>query len=216
MSPATPSNPVPMVRPDPEAPGVLAVTKADSIELRIPNVYMKGLPPNFPKEQLSAPTKDFGGYSDYLVLPDAYVKIRDAPCVRRSHQASSLAHGQRVERSQKPNFRSLCRLSRTTRAARTHLCSTITPAFQRFELSGHGDDSSPNCQLSYNPAGCFTQFEGAASPRSAPSSTSPLSDQRRIQPAQAQPNLHNLSDMLHQLPPHPVISRTISKEVRKE
>jgi len=48
--------------------------------------------------------------------------------VRRRHQASSWAHDQRVERSRKLNFRSLCRPSRTTRAARMCLCSTITPA----------------------------------------------------------------------------------------
>lgn len=50
-----------MVQPDPEAPGVPAATKADSSEPRIPNVYINGLPPNFPEEQLYALTKDFGG-----------------------------------------------------------------------------------------------------------------------------------------------------------
>ena len=29
--------------------------------LRTPNVYINGLPPNFPEEQLYAMTKDFGG-----------------------------------------------------------------------------------------------------------------------------------------------------------
>jgi hypothetical protein len=37
------------------------VTKADPSELRVPNVYINGLPPNFPEEQLYALTKDFGG-----------------------------------------------------------------------------------------------------------------------------------------------------------
>ncbi|KAI9449450.1 hypothetical protein BJY52DRAFT_1192573 [Lactarius psammicola] len=52
-----------MVQPDrdPEAPGVPTVTKTDSSELRIPNVYTNGLPPNFPEEQLYAFTKHFGG-----------------------------------------------------------------------------------------------------------------------------------------------------------
>ncbi len=62
MSRATLSNSAPMVQPDPEAPGVPTVTKADSSEPRIvPNVYINGLPPNFPEEQLYALTKDFGG-----------------------------------------------------------------------------------------------------------------------------------------------------------
>ncbi|KAH8998021.1 hypothetical protein EDB92DRAFT_1317323 [Lactarius akahatsu] len=55
------SNSAHIVQPDPEAPGVPAVTKADSSEPRIPNVYINGLPPNFPEEQLYALTKDFGG-----------------------------------------------------------------------------------------------------------------------------------------------------------
>ncbi|KAH9077932.1 hypothetical protein EDB83DRAFT_2311578 [Lactarius deliciosus] len=55
------SNSAPIVQPDPEAPGVPAVTKADSNEPRVPNVYINGLPPNFPEEQLYALTKDFGG-----------------------------------------------------------------------------------------------------------------------------------------------------------
>ncbi|KAH9063249.1 hypothetical protein EDB87DRAFT_227660 [Lactarius vividus] len=58
---ATLSNSAPIVQPDPEAPGVPAVTKADSREPCIPNVYINGLPPNFPEEQLYALTKDFGG-----------------------------------------------------------------------------------------------------------------------------------------------------------
>ena len=37
------------------------VSKADLSEQRIPNVYVNGLPPNFPEEQLYALTKDFGG-----------------------------------------------------------------------------------------------------------------------------------------------------------
>ncbi|KAH9010029.1 hypothetical protein EDB84DRAFT_1147487 [Lactarius hengduanensis] len=61
MSRAILSNSAPIVQPDPEAPGVPAVTKADSSEPRIPNVYINGLPPNFPEEQLYALTKDFGG-----------------------------------------------------------------------------------------------------------------------------------------------------------
>ncbi|KAI9459153.1 hypothetical protein BJY52DRAFT_383079 [Lactarius psammicola] len=61
VSRATLPNSAPMVQPDPEAPGVPAVTKADSSEPRIPNVYINGLPPNFPEEQLYALTKDFGG-----------------------------------------------------------------------------------------------------------------------------------------------------------
>lgn len=61
MSRATLSNSAPTVQPDPEAPGVPAATKADSSEQRVPNVYINGLPPNFPEEQLYALTKDFGG-----------------------------------------------------------------------------------------------------------------------------------------------------------
>jgi hypothetical protein len=63
MSCATLSNLAPMVQLDldPDAQGVLAVTRADSSEPRIPNVYINGLPPNFPEEQLYALTKDFGG-----------------------------------------------------------------------------------------------------------------------------------------------------------
>jgi len=37
------------------------VTTADPSEPHIPNVYINGLPPNFPEEQLYALTKDFGG-----------------------------------------------------------------------------------------------------------------------------------------------------------
>jgi hypothetical protein len=37
------------------------VTKADPSEPPVPNVYINGLPPNFPEEQLYALTKDFGG-----------------------------------------------------------------------------------------------------------------------------------------------------------
>ena len=37
------------------------VTKPDPDEVRVPNVYINGLPPNFPEEQLYALTKDFGG-----------------------------------------------------------------------------------------------------------------------------------------------------------
>ena len=55
------SNSAPTVQSDPEAPGVPAVTRSDSSELRVPNVYINGLPPNFPEEQLYALTKDFGG-----------------------------------------------------------------------------------------------------------------------------------------------------------
>jgi hypothetical protein len=61
MSRATLSKSAPTVQTDPEAPGVPAVTKSDSSELRVPNVYINGLPPNFPEEQLYALTKDFGG-----------------------------------------------------------------------------------------------------------------------------------------------------------
>ena len=61
--PATLSDLVPRVQPDPETPCVqtATVTKADTSELRVPNVYINGLPPNFPEEQLYALTKDFGG-----------------------------------------------------------------------------------------------------------------------------------------------------------
>jgi hypothetical protein len=53
--PATLSN---SVQVDPER---TTVTNADSSEQRVPNVYINGLPPNFPEEQLYALTKDFGG-----------------------------------------------------------------------------------------------------------------------------------------------------------
>ncbi|KAI9508240.1 hypothetical protein F5148DRAFT_1284260 [Russula earlei] len=58
--PATLSHSVPSVQVDSDPPGVPAATKADPSELRIPNVYINGLPPNFPEEQLYALTKDFG------------------------------------------------------------------------------------------------------------------------------------------------------------
>jgi len=57
--PATLSDSVPRVQVDPEQ--TATVTKADPSELRVPNVYINGLPPNFPEEQLYALTKDFGG-----------------------------------------------------------------------------------------------------------------------------------------------------------
>lgn len=53
------SNSPPAVQLDPDA--LPAVTRADSSEPRVPNVYINGLPPNFPEEQLYALTKDFGG-----------------------------------------------------------------------------------------------------------------------------------------------------------
>ena len=56
--PATLSNSVPGAQVDPERP---TATKADPGEVRVPNVYINGLPPNFPEEQLYALTKDFGG-----------------------------------------------------------------------------------------------------------------------------------------------------------
>ena len=59
--PATLSNSVPRAQVDPERPCVPTVTKADPSEPRVPNVYINGLPPNFPEEQLYALTKDFGG-----------------------------------------------------------------------------------------------------------------------------------------------------------
>jgi RNA recognition motif. (a.k.a. RRM, RBD, or RNP domain) len=58
--PATLTDSVPRVQVDPELQ-TAAVTKADPSEPRIPNVYINGLPPNFPEEQLYALTKDFGG-----------------------------------------------------------------------------------------------------------------------------------------------------------
>ena len=60
--PATLSDSVPRVQVDPEPPCVqtATVTKEDPSELRVPNVYINGLPPNFPEEQLYALTKDFG------------------------------------------------------------------------------------------------------------------------------------------------------------
>jgi hypothetical protein len=59
--PATLSNSVPRVQVDPERPCVPTVTKVDPGEPHVPNVYINGLPPNFPEEQLYALTKDFGG-----------------------------------------------------------------------------------------------------------------------------------------------------------
>ena len=61
VPPATLSNSVPGAQVDPERPSVPNVTKADPGEVRVPNVYINGLPPNFPEEQLYALTKDFGG-----------------------------------------------------------------------------------------------------------------------------------------------------------
>ena len=58
--PATLSHSLPGVQVDPELPCGTTVSKADSSELRVPNVYINGLPPNFPEEQLYALTKDFG------------------------------------------------------------------------------------------------------------------------------------------------------------
>src|SRR5579863_8554489 len=48
------------VQVDPEPHCVPTVSKADLSEQRVPNVYINGLPPNFPEEQLYALTKDFG------------------------------------------------------------------------------------------------------------------------------------------------------------
>lgn len=61
--PATLSDSVPRVQVDPEltCEQTATVTKADPSELRVPNVYINGLPPNFPEEQLYALTKGFGG-----------------------------------------------------------------------------------------------------------------------------------------------------------
>jgi len=50
----------PGVQVDPEPHRIPTVSKADLSEQRIPNVYVNGLPPNFPEEQLYALTKDFG------------------------------------------------------------------------------------------------------------------------------------------------------------
>lgn len=57
--PATLSHSLPGVQVEPEPCGA-NVSKADPSELRVPNVYINGLPPNFPEEQLYAITKDFG------------------------------------------------------------------------------------------------------------------------------------------------------------
>jgi hypothetical protein len=60
--PATLSHSLPGVQVDPEPPCAPSVPQADTSdsEQRIPNVYINGLPPNFPEEQLYALTKDFG------------------------------------------------------------------------------------------------------------------------------------------------------------
>lgn len=58
--PATLSHSLPGVQVDPEPPCGTTVSKADPSELRVPNVYINGLPPNFPEEQLYALTKDYG------------------------------------------------------------------------------------------------------------------------------------------------------------
>ncbi len=87
----TPSNLAPMVQPDPEAPGVPAVTKADSSKLRIPNIYINGLPPKFPEEQLYALIKDFGGvvsvrtFTRHVSDRPSYVSFN--PC--QSHPSKS-------------------------------------------------------------------------------------------------------------------------------
>ncbi|KAI0264632.1 hypothetical protein BC834DRAFT_843931 [Gloeopeniophorella convolvens] len=52
---------VPMAHVDPEQPSMQVTAKEDPDELQIPNVYINGLPPNFPEEQLYAITKEFGG-----------------------------------------------------------------------------------------------------------------------------------------------------------
>jgi hypothetical protein len=57
---ATLSQSVPRVQVDPES-CIPSVSKADPSEPRVPNVYINGLPPNFPEDQLYALTKDFGG-----------------------------------------------------------------------------------------------------------------------------------------------------------
>src|SRR6266702_5247618 len=82
--------------------------------------------------------------------------------------------------------------------------------FQRSERSGGGDDSSP-ARLTMAQAALLNlrgqQVQGRL--RSQQHLTT-LSDQRRIQSAQAHPSLHDLSSMHHQhsrLPPHPVISQ---------
>ncbi|KAI0260853.1 hypothetical protein BC834DRAFT_503072 [Gloeopeniophorella convolvens] len=52
---------VPTAHVDPEQPKMQIAAEEGSDELQIPDVYINGLPPNFPEEQLYALVKDFGG-----------------------------------------------------------------------------------------------------------------------------------------------------------
>ncbi len=88
VSSATLSNSVPMVQFDSEA-HVPSVTKADSGEPRIPNVYINGLPPNFPEEQLYALTKDFGGVVSVRTFT-RHVSDRPSCVAFNSYQSYSL------------------------------------------------------------------------------------------------------------------------------
>ena len=83
--PATLSHSLPGVQVDPEPSCGTTVSKADPIELRVPNVYVNGLPPNFPEEQLYALTKDFGAivsvrtFTRHVSDRPSYVLYSDYP-----------------------------------------------------------------------------------------------------------------------------------------
>ncbi len=82
--------------------------------------------------------------------------------------------------------------------------------FQRSERSGGGDDSSPARLTMAQAALLNLRGQQVQGHLRAQQHLTTLSDQRRIQSAQAQPNPHDLSDMHHQhtrLPPHPVVSQ---------
>lgn len=90
--PATLSDSVPRVQVDPEltCEQTATVTKADPDEPRVPNVYINGLPPSFPEEQLYALTKDFGGvvsvrtFTRHVSDRPSYVDLIYRCCVHSS------------------------------------------------------------------------------------------------------------------------------------
>ncbi len=78
-----------------------------------------------------------------------------------------------------------------------HFRSTLR-YFQRSERSGRRDDSSPARLITTQAALLKLRGQQAHGRLRAQQHLTTLSDQRRIQSAQAQPNLHDLSGMHHQ------------------
>ncbi|KAF8263953.1 hypothetical protein EI94DRAFT_1806447 [Lactarius quietus] len=259
----------PIVQLDPDAPGTPAVTREDSTEPRIPNVYINGLPPNFPEEQLHALTKDFGGVVNvrtftrhnfhripgtrYASLPFSSTSLSPSLSPPGTDDDSFKSRMERLKDESSTNLYieglplsidepSMAALvapytiksSRFFQTRLTHPPRTIV--FVRLETrsacediikrlhgrmlrrsersAGRGDDSSP-ARLTMAPAALLNlkgqQVQGHLR---AQQHLTTVSDQRRIQSVQSQPNLHDLTGMHHQhsrLPPHPVITQCQSE-----